>query len=240
MQARARANYCRFRCGNNALRCWRQSLQPYKHLLVGISIEIILSFYNFIHSFITSFFIHSLLVSVLVFCLRWNSLGDLREDAQNSLFSGSRSRTATSSSAAHSPSLGFGLFAFCSVFCRASLRHRNIACYLASSDQPGALARLLSLLGRCIACSSGGVPGISAALAQPWAVSRAPLWVPTLCARSCPSLGTPARVSARSPAALTPLLAQLHSAQTRQVQHGGPRASPGYGRAARGRQTCSS
>ena len=62
--------------------------------IIGISIEIILSFYNFIHSFITSFFIHSLLVSVLVFCLRWNSLGDLREDAQNSLFLTSRKKRA--------------------------------------------------------------------------------------------------------------------------------------------------
>ena len=79
-----------------------RKIQTLAILRVGISIEIILSFYNFIHSFITSFFIHSLLVSVLVFCLRWNSLGDLREDTQNSLFLTSRTRTARSPTAAHS------------------------------------------------------------------------------------------------------------------------------------------
>ena len=68
-----------------------------------------------IHSLLHSSFIHYSFLS-LSLSLRWNSLGDLREDTQNSLFLTSSMVTATSSSAAHSPSLGFGLFAFCDRF----------------------------------------------------------------------------------------------------------------------------
>ena len=77
-----------------------------------------------IHSLLHSSFIHYSFLS-LSLSLRWNSLGDLREDTQNSLFLTSSMVTATSSSAAHSPSLGFGLFAFAIAF-RSSTRHLSL------------------------------------------------------------------------------------------------------------------